>query len=81
MHHGEYLAEIQPGLMSKTALAAKLGMARGTLYSFLRGEKRLDPSVATILGELHEDATFWLRLQHEHDLSQVERHRSAPARL
>ena len=81
MHPGKYLAAIQPGLMSKTALATKLNMARNTLYSFLRGEKRLDPTVATILGELHEDAAFWLRLQHEHDLSQVERHRLVPARL
>ena len=68
-HPGEHLAEIQPGLMSKTALAAKLNMARGTLYSFMRGKKRLDPEMAAALGELTgEGAAFWLEMQHAHDL-------------
>ena len=68
-HPGEHLAAIQPGLMSKTALAAKLNMARNTLYLFMRGKKRLDLEMASILGELTgEGAAFWLEMQHEHDL-------------
>jgi plasmid maintenance system antidote protein VapI len=47
-------------------------MARGTLYSFLRGEKRLDPHVATILGEITDkSAREWIEMQHEHDLADL----------
>jgi addiction module HigA family antidote len=74
-HPGQYLAEIQPGLMSKTALAAKLNISRTTLYSFKRGETRLDPDMAARLGKLHKDAAFWLKLQHKHDLWQAEQRR------
>ena len=59
--------------MSKTALAAKLNMARNTLYyySFMGGDKRLDPAMAATLGEITgEGAAFWLKLQHEHDLAE-----------
>ena len=73
-HPGAYFAEIQPGLMTKTAMAAKLNMSRTTLWKFMRGETRLDPDMAAGLGEITGDgAVFWLKLQHAWDLWQAER--------
>ena len=72
-HHGLYLGAIQPGLMTKTALAAKLNMSRTTLWKFMKGQTRLDPDMAAGLGEITgEGAAFWLQMQHEHDLWQAE---------
>jgi addiction module HigA family antidote len=73
-HPGAYLAEIQPGLMTKTALAAKLNMSRTTLWKLMKGEVPLDPGLAARLGDITGDgAAFWLKLQHAWDLWQAER--------
>ena len=73
-HPGAYLNEIQPAIMSKTAMAAKLNMSRTTLWKFMKGEARLDPDMAAILGEITGEGTaFWLKLQHDWDLWQAER--------
>ena len=73
-HPGAYLSEIQPEIISKTALAAKLNMSRTTLWKFIRGKTRLKPDLAAILGDITGDGTaFWLKLQHAWDLWQAER--------
>ena len=71
-HPGAYLAEIQPGIMSKTALAERLNVARDTLYSVLRGKRRIDPAMAAILGEITDkSAREWLEMQLAWDLAQA----------
>jgi addiction module HigA family antidote len=54
--------------LPKTTLAAELGIAPNTLYAVLKDEKRIDPKLASKLGELHKDKAFWLTLQHDFDL-------------
>jgi len=66
---GKRLDDIRKRLqLPKTTLAAKLGIAPNTLYTVLNDEKRIDPKLASRLGELHENTAFWLTLQYEHDL-------------
>ena len=65
------LDNIYRGLgLTKATMAAKLNISRTTLWKFTEGKRRLDPDMASKLGEItgrgHE---FWLKLQHEHDLS------------
>jgi len=81
-HPGAYLAERQPGIMSKTAMAAKLNMSRTTLWKLMKGEARLDPDMAAILGEMSGDGpAFWLKLQHDFDVWQAEQMaRKSPGR-
>ena len=55
--------------LTKTKLASKLGIAPNTLYAVLNNKRRIDPNLASKLGELHKDTAYWLTLQHEHDLS------------
>jgi len=58
--------------MSKTALAERLNIARNTLYSVLRGRRRIDPAMAAILGGITDkSAREWLQMQLDYDLAQA----------
>ena len=58
--------------MSKTALAERLNVARNTLYSVLRGKRRIDPAMAAILGEITDKSAHeWLQMQFAWDLAQA----------
>jgi addiction module HigA family antidote len=72
-HPGEYIEKIRPGILHlpKTKLAEKLGVSPNTLYAVLRGKRRIDPKMASKLGELHRDARFWIELQAAFDVHQV----------
>ena len=71
-HPSLYLGAIQPGLMTKTAMAAKLIMSRTTLWKFMKGETRLDPDLAARLGQISGDGpAFWLEMQLAWDLEQA----------
>lgn len=55
-------------------MAAKLSMSRTTLWKLMKGEMRLDPDMAAILGEISgEGPGFWLRMQLAWDLEQAEK--------
>ena len=53
-------------------MAAKLNMSRTTLWKLMKGEARLDPDMAAILGEMSGDGpAFWLEMQLAWDLEQA----------
>ena len=53
-------------------MAAKLNMSRTTLWKLMKGEARLDPDMAAILGEMSGDGpAFWLEMQLAWDLERA----------
>ena len=76
VHPGEILREdILPALsMSKTAVAAALGVSRHTLYGILNEQQTVTAEMAIRFGKLFGNgAGFWANLQRSHDLAVAER--------
>ena len=76
VHPGEILREdVLPALsMSKTALAAALGISRQTLYEILNEKQPVTAEMAVRFGKLFGNgARFWLNLQRARDLAVAER--------
>ena len=73
LHPGVYLKSTKPEALNNTALAAKLNICRTTLWQFMNGRRRLDPTMAARLAEVSgESARVWLDRQHAFDVSKVE---------
>jgi antitoxin HigA-1 len=75
-HPGELLREdILPALrMSKTEIAAALGISRQHLYDILSEKKPVSVEVAARFGKAFGDgAEVWLRMQAAYDAWQAER--------
>ena len=75
-HPGEILREdILPTLsVSKTALAAALGISRQTLHDVLKERQPVTAGMAVRFGKLFGNgARFWMNLQLNHDLAAAER--------
>ena len=73
---GEILREdILPALsMSKTAIAAALGISRQTLYDILNEKQPVTAEMAVRFGKLFGNgAGFWINLQRIYDLALAER--------
>ena len=76
VHPGEILREdILPELaMSKTAVAAALGVSRQTLYDILNEQQPVTAEMAVRFGKLFGNgAGFWANLQRSYDLAVAER--------
>ena len=76
VHPGEILREdILPELsMSKTAIAAALGVSRQTLYDILNEKQPVTAEMAVRFGKLFGNgAGFWINLQRMYDLVLAER--------
>ncbi|MDE0408846.1 MAG: HigA family addiction module antitoxin [Alphaproteobacteria bacterium] len=76
VHPGEILREdILPALsMSKTAVAAALGVSRQTLYDILNEKQPVTAEMAVRFGKLFGNgAAFWINLQRIYDLALAER--------
>ena len=76
VHPGEIFREdVLPALpMSKTAVAAALGMSRQTLYDILNEKQPVTAETAVRFGKLFGNgAAFWINLQRSHDLAVAER--------
>ena len=76
VHPGEILREdILPALtVSKTSVAAALGISRQTLYDILNEKQPVTAEMAVRLGKLFGNgARFWIDLQRIHDLAVAER--------
>ena len=76
VHPGEILREdILPALsMSKTAIAAALGISRQTLYDILNEKQPVTAEMAVRFGKLFGNgAGFWMNLQRIYDLALAER--------
>jgi antitoxin HigA-1 len=79
-HPGEILLEefLQPGKITQTAFARKIGWTRARLNEFVRGKRGVTADAALDLGEvLGTSARLWMNLQSTWDLSQAERRRKA----
>lgn len=77
MHPGELLREdVLPALdMSKTAVAAALGISRQTLYDIIGECQPVTAEMAVRLGKLlGNGAQFWLTLQRNYDLALAQAH-------
>ena len=75
VHPGEILREdILPALsMSKTAIAAALGISRQTLYDILNEKQPVTVEMALRFGKLFGNgAGFWINLQRIYDLALAE---------
>ena len=60
--------------MSKTAVAAALGVSRQTLYDILNEQQPVTAEMAVRFGKLFGNgAGFWANLQRSHDLAVAER--------
>ena len=76
VHPGEILREdVLPSLsMSKTAIAAALGISRQTLYDILNEKQPVTAEMAVRFGKLFGNgAGFWMNLQRIYDLALAER--------
>ena len=76
VHPGEILREdILPELaMSKTAVAAALGVSRQTLYDILNEQHPVTAEMAVRFGKLFGNgARFWANLQRSYDVAVAER--------
>ena len=76
VHPGQILREdILPALaMSKTAVAAALGVSRQTLYDILNEQQPVTAEMAVRFGKLFGNgAGFWANLQRSYDLAVAER--------
>ena len=74
VHPGEILREDILPAMSKTAVAAALGVPRQTLYDILNEQQPVTAEMAVRFGKLFGNgAGFWANLQRSHDLAVAER--------
>ncbi len=76
VHPGEILREdVLPALsMSKTAVAAALGISRQTLYDILNEKQPVTAEMAMRFGKLFGNGgRFWVNLQRSYDLAIAER--------
>jgi addiction module HigA family antidote len=69
-HPGELLRELVPALgLSKTTIAAHLGVSRQTLYDLLGEKQPVTPQMAVRIGKLlGNNPAVWLDMQVAHDL-------------
>ena len=75
-HPGEILREdVLPALgVSKTAVAAALGISRQTLYDILNEKQPVTAEMAVRFGKLFGNGSgFWVNLQRNYDLARAER--------
>ena len=73
IHPGIYLKSIKPEALTNTDLAAQLNICRTTLWRFMRGERRLSPDMAAVLGKLtDEPARAWIERQAAFDIHRAE---------
>ena len=75
-HPGEILREdVLPALgVSKTAVAAALGISRQTLYDILNEKQPVTAEMAVRFGKLFGNGPgFWVNLQRNYDLARAER--------
>ena len=75
MHPGELIREdILPALgVSKTKMAASLGISRQTLYDILNERQPVTAEMAVRFGKLFGNgARFWINLQRTYDLEIAE---------
>ena len=74
-HPGEIVRECLDGLeMNVTEGAAALGVTRTTLSRVLNGKAAVSPEMAVRLSKAFgSTAGFWMRLQMNYDLAQVEK--------
>ena len=75
-HPGEILREdVLPALgVSKTAVAAALGISRQTLYDILNEKQPVTAEMAVRFGKLFGNGPgFWSNLQRNYDLARAER--------
>ena len=76
VHPGEILREdILPALsITKTAMAAALGISRQTLYDILNEKQSVTAEMAVRFGKLFGNgARFWANLQRSYGLAMAER--------
>ena len=76
MHPGELIREdILPALgVSKTKMAASLGISRQTLYDIVNERQPVTAEMAVRFGKLFGNgARFWINLQRTYDLEIAER--------
>ena len=65
--------------MSKTAIAAALGISRQTLYDILNEKQPVTAEMAVRFGKLFGNgAGFWINLQRIYDLALAERRVDVP---
>ena len=74
-HPGEIVRECLDGLkLNVTDAAAALGVTRTTLSRVLNGKSAVSPEMAVRLSKAFgSTAGFWMRLQMNYDLAQVEK--------
>ena len=74
-HPGEIVRECLDGLkLNVTDAAAALGVTRTTLSRVLNGKAAVSPEMAVRLSKAFGSTTgFWMRLQMNYDLAQVEK--------
>ena len=74
-HPGEIVRECLDGLkLNVTDAAAALGVTRTTLSRVLNGKAAVSPEMAVRLSKAFgSTAGFWMRLQMNYDLAQVEK--------
>ncbi len=73
IHPGEILKdEIEARGMKQKELASLMGMPASVLNDMVKGRRALTPEVAVLLqGVLEIDASYWLSLQNQYDIDQV----------
>ena len=74
-HPGETIKDcLADSGLTATALAAELGMSRGTLHKLMAGRIRITARTALGLERIGwSNAAFWLRVQANYDLAQERR--------
>lgn len=74
VHPGRIINEsLQEMGLSVTAAATALNVARPTLSSLINGKAGISPEMAVRLSKIvGSSPAFWLRLQMQYDLAQVE---------
>lgn len=75
VHPGAVIEDMLPAMpVSRTRLAAMVGISRQHFYDILKGRKPVTPPVAARLGRLFGNGPgLWLRLQANHDAWHAER--------
>jgi antitoxin HigA-1 len=75
LHPGQVISDILLDFnVSKTDIAARLGISRQHLYSVLEGKKTLSPMMAAKVGALLGGGTeLWLRIQASYDAWEADR--------
>jgi addiction module HigA family antidote len=79
VHPGRLLRrELEARRLSANRLALELGVPSGRVTDILNGRRSITADTAVRLGRYFGNgAQFWLDLQSQHDIAQVERERGA----